>query len=422
MFSVTWEQLPLATAIVVITVLSYRLWQAEQRVKELRDALPPFLSNASDRSPRRRSSSRFSLRSPKKVTIFLDGAFDLTHYGHMNAFRQARALGTHLIVGLNSDESITRCKGRPILNDEERYEVINACRFVDNIIRDVPYVMTEEYILELMEKYDIDYVVHGDDPCTVDGKDVYALVKASGKFLCIPRTEGVSTTDLVGRIMTLTENVLAPDDDVERTSSSTLLSSKENSRLHASARTFFPTSRMMRCFAGAMSNAPPKATNVVVYIAGHWDMFNASHVDILKKAREFGDYVLVGVHSDDTVREHTVGRPPVLNLYERVLAVLACKYVDDVLLSPEIIITKEMIQSFRINKVAKIAGDTDIPDVAYKAPKELGILETLVPSRPRMTLETIARRILQNWDAVVAKQMTKAKKEKNFYDQKYEKA
>eukprot|EP00397_Hematodinium_sp_SG-2012_P060714 GEMP01079417.1.p1 GENE.GEMP01079417.1~~GEMP01079417.1.p1 ORF type:complete len:253 (+),score=56.45 GEMP01079417.1:54-812(+) len=227
MFSVTWEQLPLATAIVVVTVLSYRLWQAEQRVKELRDALPPFLSNVSDRSPRRRSSSRFSLRSPKKVTIFLEGAFDLTHYGHMNAFRQARALGTHLIVGLNSDESITRCKGRPILNDEERYEVINACRFVDNIIRDVPYVMTEEYILELMEKYDIDYVVHGDDPCTVDGKDVYALVKASGKFLCIPRTEGVSTTDLVGRIMTLTENVLAPDDDVERTSSSTLLSSAQ---------------------------------------------------------------------------------------------------------------------------------------------------------------------------------------------------
>lgn len=41
-----------------------------------------------------------------QVRIFMDGAFDLTHYGHMNAFRLGRSLGSYLVVGVNSDESI----------------------------------------------------------------------------------------------------------------------------------------------------------------------------------------------------------------------------------------------------------------------------------------------------------------------------
>lgn len=48
----------------------------------------------------------------------MDGAFDMMHYGHMNAFRQAKALGTYLVVGVNDDESITACKGAPpVLNN-----------------------------------------------------------------------------------------------------------------------------------------------------------------------------------------------------------------------------------------------------------------------------------------------------------------
>jgi ethanolamine-phosphate cytidylyltransferase len=57
-------------------------------------------------------------RNGKEIRIWMDGAFDMMHYGHMNAFRQARALGTYLIAGINSDESITRCKGPPVMNDE----------------------------------------------------------------------------------------------------------------------------------------------------------------------------------------------------------------------------------------------------------------------------------------------------------------
>lgn len=47
----------------------------------------------------------------KEIRIWMDGAFDMMHYGHMNAFRQGKAVGTYLIVGVNNDESITQCKG-----------------------------------------------------------------------------------------------------------------------------------------------------------------------------------------------------------------------------------------------------------------------------------------------------------------------
>lgn len=46
----------------------------------------------------------------RQIRIWMDGAFDMMHYGHMNAFRQGRALGTYLVVGVNSDKSITECK------------------------------------------------------------------------------------------------------------------------------------------------------------------------------------------------------------------------------------------------------------------------------------------------------------------------
>lgn len=52
----------------------------------------------------------------------------------------------------------------------------------------------------------LDYVIHGDDPCIVDGKDVYETAKKAGKYQSIPRTEGVSTTDIVGRILLMNKD------------------------------------------------------------------------------------------------------------------------------------------------------------------------------------------------------------------------
>ncbi len=69
------------------------------------------------------------------------------------------------------------------------------------VIPECPYVMDDDYLAMIFDKLKIDYVVHGDDPCIVDGKNVYQNAIDLGKYKTIPRTEGVSTTDIVGRML-----------------------------------------------------------------------------------------------------------------------------------------------------------------------------------------------------------------------------
>ncbi|KAH8046848.1 cytidylyltransferase [Aureococcus anophagefferens] len=63
--------------------------------------------------------------------------------------------------------------------------------------------MDADYVRHVLQKHRVDLIVHGDDPCIVDGRDVYEAAKAAGRYRTIPRTEGVSTTDLVGRMLLL---------------------------------------------------------------------------------------------------------------------------------------------------------------------------------------------------------------------------
>jgi len=202
-----------------------------------------------------------------EIRIFMDGAFDLLHFGHMNAFRLGRSLGTHLVVGLNSDESISKCKGTPLMNDNERLTMVSACKFVDEVVPGVPYVMNREYLEYVIDKYKIDYVIHGDDPCIVDGKDVYATAKEAGKYRSIPRTEGVSTTDIVGRMLLMTKEHHFQND----------VSLGQQSK-------FLTTSRMLTLFSDDIQAPAPGSR--VVYIDGAWDLFHPGHVCILKAARE----------------------------------------------------------------------------------------------------------------------------------------
>ena len=67
-------------------------------------------------------------------TIYFDGCFDMMHYGHANALRQARALGTKLVVGIHSDAQITENKGPPLIPYAERLAMLRATRWVDEVI------------------------------------------------------------------------------------------------------------------------------------------------------------------------------------------------------------------------------------------------------------------------------------------------
>ena len=297
------------------------------------------------------------------------------HYGHMNAFRLGRSLGTYLIVGVNSDESITQCKGPPLMNDEERLTMVEGCKFVDEVVPNCPYIMTSEYLEYIFNTYQVDYVVHGDDPCIVNGKDVYASAKKRGRYRSIPRTEGVSTTDIVGRMLLMTKEhhmrrrrgdsvgsgvsvseMVEGAEEEERGDESDSEILNEDSEYGGAygvplgnQSKFLTTTNLLRLFSAGVT--PPQEGMKVVYVDGAWDMFHCGHVQFLKEASKRGDYLIVGIHSDATVNKRRGGNLPLMNLHERVLSVLGCKYASDVLIDAPAEITPDMIASLKISEV-----------------------------------------------------------------------
>jgi ethanolamine-phosphate cytidylyltransferase len=351
--------------------------------------------------------------------VSLSSPLNVNSYGHMNAFRLARSLGTHLIVGVNSDESITACKGAPLMNDEERLTMVSACKFVDEVVPNCPYVMSKEYLDYVIEKYDVDYVVHGDDPCIVDGRDVYAEAKLSGKFRTIPRTDGVSTTDIVGRMLIMTK-----EHHLHRSMSDVSISSGSNrketiERLGQQSK-FLTTSRMLQLFS-ANVKAPTKGMHVV-YIDGAWDLFHPGHVAILKAARERGDYLIVGIHGDAVVNSVKGMNLPLMNLHERVLSVLGCRYVSDVLIDAPYEISLEMIETLNISEVvrgtvADNMGSTHEMDTRYRQAMNTGIF-SVIESSSDFRISNVIHRIQRNHETFQAKFERKRDAERLYYREK----
>jgi len=346
------------------------------------------------------------------IRIFMDGAFDMMHYGHMNAFRLARSLGTHLIVGVNSDKSITQCKGPPLMNDDERLSMVKGCRFVDEALPECPYVMNAEYLDYIIKEHKIDYVIHGDDPCIVDGKDVYEAAKNAGKYQSIPRTEGVSTTDIVGRMLLMNKD--------HHYNSSSANKSLDGNTLLCEQSKFLTTSRMLRLFSAGMKS--PKSGMKVIYIDGAWDMFHCGHIAILEAAKKRGDYLIVGIHGDAVVNRERGYNLPLMNLHERVLSVLGCKFVDDVLIDAPQLITPQMVQSLNINEIVHGSKEDDLADCTheerYKYAKSAGIYVQL-ESPSKFSLANIISRIRQNQAKFEAKIARKKQAEDEFYKEKY---
>jgi D-beta-D-heptose 7-phosphate kinase/D-beta-D-heptose 1-phosphate adenosyltransferase len=141
---------------------------------------------------------RERLRRAGRRVIFTNGCFDLIHPGHVNYLRQARRLGDVLIVALNSDRSVRELKGekRPILNQDERAEVVAALSCVDYVtIFDDP--TPREVIASLLP----DTLVKGGDwgiDQIVGREEVEA---AGGVVLSLPFIEGCSTSELIERIV-----------------------------------------------------------------------------------------------------------------------------------------------------------------------------------------------------------------------------
>lgn len=134
----------------------------------------------------------------RPVRVYADGVFDLFHLGHMRALQQAKTAfpDTYLIVGVTGDKETHRRKGLTVLSGKERAESVRHCKWVDEVVEDCPWIISDAP--EFIEKHKIDYVAHDDIPYgAAEGDDIYAPIKERGMFLVTQRTEGLSTTGII---------------------------------------------------------------------------------------------------------------------------------------------------------------------------------------------------------------------------------
>jgi len=139
---------------------------------------------------------------------------------HALQLRQAKLSfpSVRLLVGVCSDELCLQHKSRTLLSHFERLESVRHCRWVDEVIPEAPWLLDNEFL----EKHAIDYVAHDEDPYagSAGTKDIYQFIKdqgwfrqfstvlgtidtflISGKFLPTRRTPGISTSDLIERLV-----------------------------------------------------------------------------------------------------------------------------------------------------------------------------------------------------------------------------
>jgi cytidyltransferase-like protein len=141
------------------------------------------------------------------MRIYIDGIFDLFHFGHLESFRKCKELfdDVYLIVGIIGDKVAENYKRLPIINEENRYSIVEHIDYVDEIIKDSPLIITKEF----MDKNKIDYVVHGflnkDD--SNNQTTFFKYPKSVNKFIEIEYSKNHTTSKIINKIKIKQDNV-----------------------------------------------------------------------------------------------------------------------------------------------------------------------------------------------------------------------
>ncbi|KAL2845358.1 hypothetical protein BJX68DRAFT_242199 [Aspergillus pseudodeflectus] len=400
--------------------------------------------------------------------VWVDGCFDFSHHGHAGAMLQARRLGDELLVGVHSDEAILENKGPTVMILKERVAAVEACRWATKCVPFAPYVTS----LPWVSHYGCKYVVHGDDITSdSNGDDCYRFVKAAGRFKVVKRTPGISTTDLVGRMLLCTKGhfvksvkaTLAGKEgsgsEEERAGYATYL--QDRLKDYATDETGLRPGPQVWVWEGSktakledtadepgnfdilVGGKPPKPGQRVIYVDGGFDLFSSGHIEFLRQVlaieeaegrergwyddarreqrlKDHGEdygpaYVVAGVHDDDVINHWKGLNYPIMNIFERGLCVLQCRYIHAVVFSAPFSPSQKYLQAMPLGQPdAVYHGPTTFIPLTYDpytAPKQMGIFrETTEHDFQHVNAGEIVDRILKSREAYEARQRAKLQK------------
>lgn len=141
---------------------------------------------------------RVQFQDQNKKVVFTNGCFDIIHAGHIDYLSKAKALGDVMIVGLNSDDSAQRIKGkkRPILKESERAFILTNIEHVDYVV-----IFDQDTPEQLIAKLIPDILVKGADWDIKDivGKDI--VLANGGEVKTITFVNEQSTTKIIDIIL-----------------------------------------------------------------------------------------------------------------------------------------------------------------------------------------------------------------------------
>ncbi len=166
-------------------------------LQEVRDLISSEDNGISHKILTYEEALKFRSNNANKKIVFTNGCFDILHVGHKRYLQQAAVMGDILVVGLNSDSSVTKLKGpsRPVNCEQDRAEMLSALSFIDYVV-----IFDEDTPYELIKIIQPDILVKGGDykPEEVVGKDI---VEARGGCLeLISFVEGKSTSNIINKI------------------------------------------------------------------------------------------------------------------------------------------------------------------------------------------------------------------------------
>jgi rfaE bifunctional protein nucleotidyltransferase chain/domain len=150
------------------------------------------------KSPGALSKICAELKKNRQTLVFTNGCFDLLHPGHLHYLIKAKALGDRLIVGINTDRSVKKLKGkkRPLSPERDRLEMLAGLACVDYV---TTFDEPDPYQLIALLRPDV-IVKGGDWPVDqIIGRDL--VTQGGGKAVSIPFTPGYSTTTLIEKII-----------------------------------------------------------------------------------------------------------------------------------------------------------------------------------------------------------------------------